>query len=113
MMALQEAPGVVAVCKKFRTVASGSTQQQSTQLDSDSSSSDGSEGSDSEMQQAGGLICAGAVHGSGLGDLWRQQAASSNGSRSPRAAAAAGTADLQVEVDVVADGGLTWIGEDP
>jgi hypothetical protein len=101
MMALQEAPGVVAVCKKFRTAGS-STQQQLLRLDSDSSSSDGS---DAESPRAG--LLASAVAGSSPECVWQQQAATSSGSRSPRAAAAAG---LQVEVDVVADNGLTWIG---
>jgi hypothetical protein len=102
MMALQEAPGVVAVCKKFRTAGSSTTQQQLLRRGSDSSSSDGS---DAESPRA--QLSASAAAGSSPGGLWQQQATTSKDSGSLRAATAAG---LQVEVDVVADDGLTWIG---
>lgn len=89
MMALLEAPGVVAVCKKFRPAAAAAPQDNPL-LSSDSSSS---EGSDVDSPRA----AAGSIPGA------FQQAGSSSSCSSPRAPA------TQVEVDVVADEGLTWI----
>jgi hypothetical protein len=107
MTALQEAPGVVAVCKKFRvpqTAASSNEQWQQWQLDSDSSSSDGSEPDPSRAEAHIGtevLVSTGNSR-----QLQQQQRAGTSRGSSPRAAAA----ELLVEVDVVADEGLTWIG---
>ena len=99
MAALQEAPGVIAVCKKFRAAATalGSPQQEQLstaqpQLHSDSSSSSSSNGdSDNSGSEAGSPRAAGTAGGSG-----------SRGSSQ--------AAELLVEIDVVADYGLTWIG---
>lgn len=105
MAALQEAPGVIAVCKKFRASATarGSPQQEQlsaaqSQLHSDSSSTSsssnsiGSDNSSSDSSsEAGSPRAAGTAGGSG-----------SRG--------ASPAAELLVEIDVVADYGLTWIG---
>lgn len=138
MMALREAPGVVAVCRKFRapaTAGEGASQlqQHASQLDSDSSSSSsGSYGSDVESPRAGrrltpdGMVVSLASfspsHSSGLADPLQlpAQYAPATGNRSSRSQRSdrsssssssrpAAPAVLQVEVDVVADDGLTWI----
>lgn len=99
MLALQEAPGVVAVCKKFRAsaAANGSHQQhQLSAVQSDSSSdTSSSDGSEAGSPRAAGVPDAGPGITIGNG---------SNRGSSPAAA------ELLVEVDVVADYGLTWIG---
>lgn len=106
-MALLEAPGVVGVCKKFRAAAPGGSASLPPPASDNGSSSDGSEAAGSPHAEP----LEGVGVSSSLGGAWQQAAAAaaSNGSSSPRAAAAA-AAELQVEVDVVADDGLTWIG---
>jgi hypothetical protein len=105
MTALQEAPGVVAVCKKFRVpqTAGSNEQHWQDQLDSDSSSSDGSEPDPSKAEEQ---ISTQVLSSTGNDSSRQQQRAGSSRGSSPRAAAA----ELLVEVDVVADEGLTWIG---
>ena len=118
MMALAEAPGVVAVCKKFRSAATTATLTTDEQLqaqlllDNDSSSSDGSEaGSPRAASPWNSLPLANTTNSSSSSGSPASSLQQPGRSSSPRARCSSPrqVPVLQVEVDVVADEGLTWI----